>query len=976
MCQEMKLLLNEEWQLTWEALSWDKEYASLILAKQTDWLLTQLPCDVHMPLIEHGIIPEPLVADNCFQSEWTEDKSFWFKKIIMITSDQLATEHMELTLESLDAEADIWLNGKHLGHHHSAFYPFTSNVKKIVKAGENVLLIRVTSGLEHYGKQDMANTYESAVPMRNEIIGVRGDERRTMVRKPQYVYGWDWGPRVATCGIMKQAWIEFCDGMRIRNVRAVTEAVSVSAGARAGTGAGVRGAGAIAGVGGGASASAGVGGAGAIAGSGTGMGRGSSAGVSGGLIASAVAGESVGVGVGVSQAKLRFDVEVESFHPFTTGEATVKIDVLYEGKSVVSTEIEAYLRSGLNFISWQTEIAEAQLWWPHGMGGQPLYTVRVTATSKKIQVVYPDFKIGLRTVRINTDKIANNDETTNPNEPFSDERQFTIEVNGVAVFCKGGNWIPADSIYARVTDERYDVLIHEAKQANFNMLRIWGGGIYERDVFYDKCNEYGILVWQDFMFSCAKYPDDLPWFREEVEREIDFQTRRLRNHCSIALWCGNNENTWGFDEWWNQTAHPEFYGGAVIYNEIAPRIVQRNCPDIPYWNSSPYGGEHPNGSEQGDRHHWHDCTMNPDMEKRITPEEYDKITAKFISEYGYIGPCRKSTIENYHNGEQLDQGSKVWQLHNNTFEKETVQAGINKHYIDPKSLTLDEYLLYAGLCQGLMLGYSLEAIRSKPFCSGSLFWMYNDCWGEVGWTIIDYDLRRKISYYFVKRAFEPIKLILRKQNNTVEVTAINETDEWISEVLECGIASYSGNDPGLGNSGSESAMDSSGLDGTGSESGVDNSGLGSSGMGGKRRGLDGKHPVEVTLPPRSRSIIHRFSLENQNPEQMFCYVKPLSAGSLILPAVLRESEFRNLQITKPQLSITGFERVGDTVHFTVTSDRFAHGVHFDLADDQRLSDEYFDLLPGESRTVVVWDAMLEYSSTETIHPQSVYNIIE
>ena len=145
--------------------------------------------------------------------------------------------------------------------------------------------------------------------------------------------------------------------------------------------------------------------------------------------------------------------------------------------------------------------------------------------------------------------------------------------------------------------------------------------------------------------------------------------------------------------------------------------------------------------------------MNDEMQKRITPEEFDKVTAKFVSEYGYVGPLKKSSIKKYHKEAHLDISSEIWQHHNNTFEKDTVAAGIKYHYTDPEKLDIDSYLLYAGLCQGLMYSYSLEAFRYKKECSGGLFWMYNDCWGETGWTIIDYYLTRKISYYFVKRAF-------------------------------------------------------------------------------------------------------------------------------------------------------------------------------------------------------------------------------
>ena len=204
------------------------------------------------------------------------------------------------------------------------------------------------------------------------------------------------------------------------------------------------------------------------------------------------------------------------------------------------------------------------------------------------------------------------------------------------------------------------------------------------------------MLWHDFMFACALYPDYQDWFREAVERELDHQTRRLRNHASIALWCGGNENHWGFVDWWDAP----IFCGAECYNRIAPQVVARNCPEVPYWNSSPYGGPHPNGDEAGDRHHWHECMMSSEMAQRIAPEEYGKVGAKFVSEYGYIGPCCKSSVIRYHGGAAIDRSSSTWRHHNNTFERGTVVAGIEKHYRDAAELSLDDYPLYGGPARG------------------------------------------------------------------------------------------------------------------------------------------------------------------------------------------------------------------------------------------------------------------------------------
>jgi beta-mannosidase len=835
----MKVIdLNKGWNLRYENLSWGMEKAPVVLAQSDGWMQCDVPCDVHIPLIEKGIIKEPLEALNCFDCEWIEKKSWWFRKDFIMDGDMSGFVASELTFEALDVEADIFLNGIYLGHHRSAHYPFTKDVQSMLRSGDNTLLVRVTSGLEYFNDKDIS-PFEKTV--NKEPEKGRGDARRVFLRKAQYVYGWDWGPRVATCGIVGDVYIKQYSKVAVRGIHVVTKSIEGST------------------------------------------------------------------------AVLSIEVEAENLHPFKSLDGTINLDISFEGERIISRKETCHYRSGLNFLQFDITIDNPNLWWPNGMGAQALYTLNVTAQIGEASD-YQRLKFGIRTIRVKTDPINEH------------ERFFAFEVNGVKTFCKGGNWIPADSIYARVTDEKYDALLSEAREANFTMLRIWGGGIYERDIFYQKCDEYGILVWHDFMFACALYPDNLDWFQREVENEIDYQTKRLRNHPCIALWCGNNENHWGFMGWWRGEKMAEFFGGGLSYNRIAPAIVEKNCPEIFYWNSSPYGGAEPNGYDIGDTHHW-DLTMNADMKKRITPEGYDNIPWKFVSEYGYIGPCVKSTIEKYHAGNPVIRYGDIWNLHNNTFEKDTVAAGITKHYRDSDDLDIDSYLLYAGLCQGLMYEYSLESIRFSRDCWGSLFWMYNDCWGEVGWTIIDYYLKRKPSFYYVKRAFAPVNLILRSDNNIVKVMGVNDTPKSLSFDVEYGYISFDGS-------------------------------------------IRETNTTNVTLEPFSKRIVLEFEKGDHDYKNGVVFVRP--TVSEVLPAVLRTHDFRELNIKKPELRVSNFEATEDTVRFMVSTDTYAHAVHFNLDPDIHLSDEYFDLLPGQSRTIEIMNG-LSGIDCGLIKPECVWN---
>lgn len=296
--------------------------------------------------------------------------------------------------------------------------------------------------------------------------------------------------------------------------------------------------------------------------------------------------------------------------------------------------------------------------------------------------------------------------------------------------------------------------------------------------------------------------------------------------------------------------------------------------------------------------------MNPDMEKRIEPEEYDLVTSKFVSEYGYPGPCRYKTIEQYFGGQPVDRHSEVWNLHNNTFEKHTVAAGIQKHYVEPDGLSLEQYLLYASQVQSLMLGYSLEAIRNKPDCAGSLFWMYNDCWGETGWTMVDYYLRRKPCYYAVKRAFAPLKLIIRENSSWAEVTAHNETAGIIHAEIEYGYASF---------------------DGTTIEA----------------------CKQTITLPAHSKAVVLTFDASGRDDVKGVWFARAEGFDT----AVLRRAPFRKLDVKPTSLLVTGSHNDGPDLVFRVRAAAYAHAVHFGFGDDSRLSDEYFDLLPGEEKEI-------------------------
>jgi beta-mannosidase len=806
-----EMSLNGVWDLRDETISSGLESARKLTAETSGWIDQPVPGDIHQGLIAAGRIKEPLVGLNSFDCRWTESRSWWFRKTFECSPDWLEAEIIELEMNGLDSNAEIFVNGDLVGEHYSAFYPFVKDVRPWLKAGKNYLVVKLTAGVENVSEKDVqeANGQLAAGPANPE----RNEPRRVYARKPQYTFGWDWSPRLATTAIGGNVILRVLSGSCIRHVALQPR--------REG-----------------------------------------------------------------SSVIVKATIEVDHFHYYKTSFSRAEVRLLSEDGQAVMASQEALLRSGMNYIDLELLIPEPRLWWPNGLGDQHLYRVEAALETEGGSMRFPPFDFGIRFLELET------------------QGRFVLRINGERIFCKGGDWIPADALYARISGERYETLVREARAANFNMLRVWGGGLYEPEAFYHACDKNGILLWHDFMYACAPYPDHLKSFQIEAEHEARYQVRRLQKHACLALWCGNNENTWGFRDWW----HDQVRGGAWIYNYLLPRIVHENVPEIPYWNSSPYGGDAPNTPEVGDYHLWHEIMMNPEMQKRITPEEYDRNPAAFITEFGYVGACSQETMREALCGAPFDIESQVWLHHTNTFEKNTVLAGIRKHYLNPEGLGMDDYFLYSGLCQGLMLGYALESMRANPICYGGLFWMYEDCWGEIGWTAIDYGLRRKTSWWYIRRAFEPLRLILRPSgDDQIRVILANDTRSGFSGELETGYICLDGSSPDM-------------------------------------------HRRAISVPALSRTELATFSREAHDPATGLWFARfPVQSG--ISTAIFRAVDYRALRVTKASLSLQE-EGGEDGVYMVkVSSSVYAHAVHFILPEGSLPSDNYFDLLPGESRAV-------------------------
>jgi len=460
-----------------------------------------------------------------------------------------------------------------------------------------------------------------------------------------------------------------------------------------------------------------------------------------------------------STAALKVGFEADILSP-------VDYRIVVTGKDtlVVKNGSLTEIGTGMTCLS-EILLEQPSLWWPNGMGEQHLYTIEIELLCGGESVFKAVKKHGVREIGL-VEKYIDDTEGTG----------FTVTINGVPIFCKGANWVPAEALCGTAADERYKRLISEAKNANFNILRIWGGGRYEDDRFYEACDEAGILVWQDFMFANAYYPDDNPQFMENLNKELVSQIKRLRNYTCIAVWCGNNEIDWGYEI---EKVVKEFFGES-IYSELLPRLTQELDGTRIYRRSSPCKGSNAdsrdgdNNTGSGDTHSWF-FWLHEDEETALDYKGFGRDLSKFSAEYGVMSHPHLKSIREYTGKENITSSDKAFLVHNNLQENGRHDKLLLRYFCDSLPEDMQHYVLMSQLAQSSIYRYAIEHYRRrKPICSGSLFWMYNDCWGCTSWTIIDYFFRRKASYYAVKKAYAPLLVSVVPNDEGLDVFVVND----------------------------------------------------------------------------------------------------------------------------------------------------------------------------------------------------------
>ncbi|OSZ59146.1 beta-mannosidase [Streptomyces pharetrae CZA14] len=407
------------------------------------------------------------------------------------------------------------------------------------------------------------------------------------------------------------------------------------------------------------------------------------------------------------------------------------------------------------------DVPDVSLWWPRGYGEQPLYDLEVTLVDEGPEERQLDSwhrRIGFRTVEL--DRSADEHGTG-----------FTFVVNGVRIFARGVNWIPDDTFPSRITPERYRARLTQAAEANVDLVRIWGGGIYEDDAFYDICDELGLMVWQDFLFACAAYPEEQP-LRGEVEAEARDNVVRLMPHPSLVLWNGNNENLWGFRDWdWEPGLQGNSWGGGY-YLDLLPRVVAELDPTRPYTAGSPWSGSwehHPNDPAHGTHHSW-------EVWNRRDYAEYRDSVPRFVAEFGWQAPPAHATLRRALPGEELAPDSPGM-LHHQKAEDGNgkLNRGIARHFDLPEG-DFDRWHYLAQVVQARAVAAGIEHWRAHwPVCAGTVVWQLNDCWPVSSWAAVDGDGRLKPLHHELRRVYADRLLTLQPGPDGPALAVINQS---------------------------------------------------------------------------------------------------------------------------------------------------------------------------------------------------------
>jgi beta-mannosidase len=852
MTASKRIDITDTWQ--YRAVSSD---ASALRQSGDRWERATVPGNIHLDLIANGIISDPWYRDNERRQQWIGEADWEYRTRFEVPADIVESEHVEIIFEGLDTYADVYLNGSLIGSADNMYRGWKFDCKPHMTEGLNELRIHFHSVIKKTLPLHEQNGFE--YPANNS----QPEPKLSMYsRKPGYHFGWDWGPRLLTCGIWRPVYLHAWNDVRFDAGQSV---------------------------------------------------------------------QFIQISLTDDLATLRLSVELTA-----SADASILLALSSIQHAFQPVTKRASLAPGTDAIAIDFEIASPRRWWCRGLGEAFLYDLHLevfqitdNTIEKRIAIGSWEGRVGLRTIEL-------------AHEEDEHGRSFYFKLNGVPVFIKGSNCIPADYFIPRVTDKMYRRLLNDAAAANMNMLRLWGGAVYEEERFYELCDETGIMVWQDFMFACAMYPADNT-MAGSIQSEAEYNIRRLRNHPCLALWCGNNEidegwHTWGWQERYGYTEKTcdtlwEYY--RKIFHEILPDAVRRFDPNRPYWSSSPkYGFTDMRSRTDGDMHYWGVWFLNHPR------ENFREYLPRFMSEYGLQSMPELKTIESFTEPADRDLSSDVMQAHQRQYpnpRKGQMLGGydmmvryLKREYHAPERSAPDylERLAYVSqLLQADYLRYAIETHRrAMPYCMGTMYWQLNDLWPVVSWSTVDYYGRWKAAHYAVRDAYRPLIASTEDDGTTLQVWIVNDLQRAVDGTLDLQLMTF---------------------DGT----------------------VLYRNTLTVTAPPNKS--VRRFSIDTSTLAGYGDHARVVWTATLSVAGGF-QSDHRHvhyfvpanrLKLEEPVIDHR-VEKTGDAYRIVCTCRRLAKNVFIQTGADGMISDNYFDLLPGNEKIVIFrpegeWDGEMK-----------------
>ncbi|EAU80945.1 beta-mannosidase [Coprinopsis cinerea okayama7 len=709
----------------------------------SSWNLTKggdVPSEIHVELLGAGIIPHPYRGFGIADPEWLYACSF----SLPAEPEQAArVKSAILTFEGLDTISDVYLNGEKVIQADNMFRGYQYHLPNasvgVPLKGDNTLLLHFASA------KALAKQLEAEFGKVRAGSTNLGDPSRVYVRKAQYGWRWDWGPELMTCGPYRPITLTtIYHSVYVEDIWTKAWVSPIAS--------------------------------------------------PNGTITSYLPSLAVDVTVAqVSEFEDRYCVEIVLLDPDSHNEIrtlkSAKLGLPFSAAN--ATRPDGHQKHAVVQLEWpDLRALNVQPWWPAGMGAQKLYLVEVRLLYHRADdeantpMVVQSIKkrVGFRSARLVENPLVEPDQ-------YGKGTTFFFEINGERVFVGGSNWIPADNFLTTLSEQRYREWLTLVRDGNQTMVRVWGGGIYEPDIFYDICDELGLLVWQDFQFACGVYPGvssaapdvapkSYPAFVLNVKKEAEYNVKRLRHHPSIVVWCGNNEDYQMVLQWGDVPHLP----ATVLYEDILPSIVKAltsftisfglSCQDVEasYVRGSPYGGQGWDTADPtvGDVHQW-----NVWGGKELPYQEYGKLGGRFISEFGIPSFPALKTVQYWMEG--ADQSE--WYAQSKAMAQH-IRAGsyerrfailMNENFRNVASSDFDRYRFNTQVMQSEAVSYAYRVWRrewrgkGKEYCGGVLVWQFNDCWPVASWALVDYFMRPKPVYHTIRRSLEPIAVnILRE----------------------------------------------------------------------------------------------------------------------------------------------------------------------------------------------------------------------